>query len=67
MASGDTWTPFIAAMVGNWALRTPMAFVCAYIFHKSVLWVWAAVVIDHLARSVYLALSFKNPKSRWRR
>ena len=28
--AGDTWTPFVAATVGNWALRVPLAFLFAY-------------------------------------
>jgi len=62
--AGDTFTPFVAAALGNWALRVPLAFVCAFVFHTAVVWVWYALMFDHLMRATWLALSFR--RGRWR-
>ena len=62
--AGDTWTPFIAATVGNWVLRTPVAFFLAFVLRTDVIWVWYALMIDHLARAVWLAWSFRRGRIR---
>jgi putative MATE family efflux protein len=62
--AGDTWTPFIAATVGNWVLRTPIAFFLAFVLKTDVIWVWYALTIDHLARTVWLAWSFRRGRIR---
>lgn len=62
--AGDTWTPFIAATVGNWLLRTPIAFLLAFVLRTDVIWVWYALTIDHLARTVWLAWSFRRGRIR---
>jgi len=62
--AGDTWTPFIAATVGNWLLRTPIAFLLAFVLRTDVIWVWYALTIDHLARAIWLAWSFRRGRIR---
>jgi len=62
--AGDTWTPFIAATIGNWLLRTPIAFFLAFVLRTDVIWVWYALTIDHLARTVWLAWSFRRGRIR---
>jgi len=62
--AGDTWTPFIAATVGNWLLRTPIAFFLAFVLHTDVIWVWYALTIDHLARAAWLTWSFRRGRIR---
>ncbi len=65
--AGDTMTPLLAATLGNWGLRVPLAFLVAYVLEWSVVWVWAALVFDHLARAVWLALAFRAGRWRTRR
>ncbi len=62
--AGDTFTPFVAAVLGNWALRVPLAFVFAFVLHFDVVWVWYALIFDHLMRTTWLALSYR--RGRWR-
>ena len=62
--AGDTFTPFVAAALGNWALRVPLACLAAFVFHADVVWVWYALLLDHMARTSWLALSFR--RGRWR-
>lgn len=62
--AGDTWTPFVAAAVGNWALRVPLACLFAYAFRAPVVWIWAVIVADHMARALWLAFSFQ--RGAWR-
>ena len=62
--AGDTWTPFIAATVGNWALRVPLALLFAYVLRLELVWVWYTLMFDHLTRTAWLAWSFR--RGRWR-
>lgn len=63
--AGDTWTPLVAAFLGNWAFRVPLSYVFAQGFDLSVTWVWAALIADHFVRAVWLTVSFR--RGRWRR
>ena len=60
--AGDTWTPLIAASVGNWVFRLPLALLCALVLHTSVVWIWAVLILDHVARSAVLLVSFRRRK-----
>jgi putative MATE family efflux protein len=62
--AGDTFTPFLAAIVSNWALRVPLAVLIAYVLRADLVWVWAVILFDHVTRSAWLALSFRS--GRWR-
>jgi putative MATE family efflux protein len=62
--AGDTVTPLLAATLGNWVFRVPLACLFAAVLGKGVLWVWAVLVVDHLARATHLAWSFR--RGRWR-
>ncbi len=62
--AGDTWTPLLAAAVGNWGFRVPVAtFIAAH--HMSLIWVWSALLFDHGARAVWLGIAFRG--GRWKR
>ncbi|MFP6660328.1 MAG: MATE family efflux transporter [Myxococcota bacterium] len=56
--AGDTWTPLVAAAVGNWVFRVPLALLCAITLETSVEWIWYAIVFDHVSRAGWLTLSF---------
>ncbi|MFQ5478326.1 MAG: MATE family efflux transporter [Candidatus Binatia bacterium] len=58
--AGDTWTPLVAAAIGNWGLRVPLAFLFAVVFEADLVWIWSALIFDHLARALWLAVSFKR-------
>jgi len=62
--AGDTFTPFLAAAAGNWVLRLPLAYLFAYVLHLELVWVWYALLFDHLTRTVWLAWSFR--RGRWK-
>jgi len=62
--AGDTWTPLIAATLGNWAFRVPIAFLGKSL-DLDIVWVWAALIADHFARAVWLTISFRRGK--WQR
>jgi len=63
--AGDTWSPLVAATVGNWALRVPLAMLFATVLHTGILWVWGTIIVDHVARAAYLGWSFR--RGRWLR
>jgi putative MATE family efflux protein len=48
--AGDTVTPLIGAAVGNWVFRVPLAWLFTRAFGTRLVWVWAALIADHLAR-----------------
>jgi Na+-driven multidrug efflux pump len=48
--AGDTVTPLIGAAVGNWGFRVPLAWLFTREFGTRLVWVWAALIADHLAR-----------------
>jgi len=62
--AGDTVTPLWAALLGNWGLRVPLAFLFAYGLDWDVFWVWFALIFDHIARSLWMAWAFW--RGRWR-
>lgn len=62
--AGDTWTPFIAAFLGNWGIRIPAAFALAHVFEAPVIAIWIVILADHTVRSALLARAFR--RGRWR-
>lgn len=60
--AGDTMTPLVAASVGNWIFRVPLACFFAIVLEADVVWVWYALIIDHLARALILGVSFRRGK-----
>jgi putative MATE family efflux protein len=62
--AGDTWTPLVASFVGNWVFRVPLAVACAHWLDLPLIWVWGAILFDHLARALWLTASFR--RGRWR-
>lgn len=62
--AGDTLTPLLAATLGNWGLRVPLAFAVARL-EMDVVWMWLVLVVDHVARALWVSASFA--RGRWRR
>ena len=60
--AGDTWTVLVAATLGNWGFRVPIALVASAGLQLDVVWVWAALIADHFARAVWLTISFRGGK-----
>jgi putative MATE family efflux protein len=58
--AGDNWTPLVSAAIGNWGVRVPLAVLCAYVLKTNVNWVWAVLVLDHVARVTWLLRSFRS-------
>ncbi len=63
--AGDTVTPLYAAFVGNWLFRVPLAFLAANVWHLDLIWIWLTLILDHIARAVWLVWSFV--RGRWRK
>ncbi len=61
--AGDTMTPLLAALVGNWAIRVPVAVVIGAVLELDVVWIWATLIFDHIARAAWLGVSFL--RGRW--
>jgi putative MATE family efflux protein len=49
--AGDTFTPLVGAAVGNWGFRVPLAWLFTRFFGHDLVWVWAALIGDHVART----------------
>ncbi len=61
--AGDTWSPLFAAGIGNWGFRVPLSWLAVRWLHADVVWVWAALIFDHLARAIWLV--FVYSRGRW--
>jgi len=61
--AGDTITPLIGALIGNWAIRVPVAIVIGGVLELDVVWIWATLIFDHIARAIWLGFSFL--RGRW--
>jgi len=62
--AGDTVTPLVAAMLGNWLIRLPAAIAFASWLELDVVWIWLTLILDHIARTLWLGASFL--RGRWR-
>ncbi len=63
--AGDTVNPMLASIVGNWALRVPLALLFARVLALDVIWVWSTLFFDHLARAAWTIWAFR--RGRWLR
>jgi len=61
--AGDTWTPLVAAFVGNWVFRVPLSIFAAQLASAGLVAVWAVLILDHVARAAWLLVSFR--RGRW--
>jgi Na+-driven multidrug efflux pump len=61
--AGDTMTPLLAATLGNWGFRVPIAAFCALVLHTDLVYVWGALFFDHVARTLWLAIVYR--RGRW--
>jgi putative MATE family efflux protein len=61
--AGDTVTPLVAATLGNWLFRVPLAFAVSEVLHADVIWLWCTLALDHLARALWLLWAFQ--RGRW--
>ena len=53
-------TPLVAASIGNWVFRVPLAFLFAQRCERRCSWIWLVILGDHVARAVWLAMSFQR-------
>ena len=63
--AGDTVTPLWASAMSNWLLRVPLSALAAFVFDWPVIVVWAALISDHVVRSIWLGIAFF--RDRWSR
>ncbi len=63
--AGDTWTPLVAAALGNWVFRVPLAYLAATVLEAPLIWVWLVLILDHLARAAWLTFAYR--RARWLR
>jgi putative MATE family efflux protein len=62
--AGDTVSPLLAAAIGNWAFRVPLAWAFSHA-GMPILWMWVALVFDHIARVAIVGFVFA--RGRWHR
>jgi putative MATE family efflux protein len=58
--AGDTVTSLIAAVIGNWMFRVPFAWLVTNVLHADLIWVWAVLMFDHVARALWLVWAFRR-------
>ena len=57
--AGDTVTPLVASLIGNWVFRVPMAWVVTTVLHLPLVYVWVILFFDHTARAAWLLWRFR--------
>jgi putative MATE family efflux protein len=57
--AGDTWTPLLSSLFGNWALRVPLAWILKT-FELPLTAIWVALIFDHLGRAGWLLLALRR-------
>jgi Na+-driven multidrug efflux pump len=62
--AGDTVSPLLAAAIGNWAFRVPLAWAFSHA-GLPIVWMWVALVFDHIARVAIVGTVFA--RGRWHR
>ncbi len=62
--AGDTVSPLLAAAIGNWAFRVPLAWAFSHA-GLPIIWMWVALVFDHVARVAIVSIVFA--RGRWHR
>lgn len=60
--AGDTVSPLLAAAIGNWAFRVPLAWAFSHA-GMPIIWMWVALVFDHIARVAIVGTVFA--RGRW--
>ena len=60
--AGDTVTPLVGAAVGNWGFRVPLAWLFTRFLGHDLVWVWAALIGDHVARTLVNGAVFLRGK-----
>ncbi|MCP5069299.1 MAG: MATE family efflux transporter [bacterium] len=63
--AGDTWTPLVAAVIGNWIFRVPLAYLAAVVLDGPLLWIWLVLILDHLTRAIWLSVSYLRRRETW--
>ena len=63
--AGDTVSPMLASIVGNWLFRVPLALLFTRVLALDVIWIWSTLVFDHLARAAWTLWVFR--RGRWLR
>ena len=58
--AGDTVTSLVAAVIGNWVFRVPFALLVTQVLHAELVWVWAVLMLDHVARAIWLVWAFRR-------
>ncbi|MDX1650841.1 MAG: MATE family efflux transporter, partial [Myxococcota bacterium] len=61
--AGDTTTPLLAALLGNWAVRVPLAWALAHPLGGPLVSLWVVLILDHVTRAVWLGVAFR--RERW--
>ena len=54
--AGDTWTPLVAAVLGNWVFRVPLAWAVTVMLDGPLLWIWLVLILDHFTRAAWRSL-----------
>jgi putative MATE family efflux protein len=58
--AGATLWPLLSAFFGNWCVRVPMVWTLGYALHWDVMWLWIAMVTDHIVRTGWMLVVFRS-------
>lgn len=63
--AGDTRFPLLTVLIGFYGARLGCAWIAASLLHLGLVWVWAAIIGDYIARAVLKAYRFHS--GAWKR
>lgn len=59
---GDTFPPMLASLLGNWAVKIPLAYLLTGVFHMDANGVWLAISLSVVVESLIVAAWFGRGK-----
>lgn len=60
--AGDTFPPMVASLVGNWAVKIPLAYLLTSVFHMDSNGVWLAIGISVVVEALIVIIWFGRGK-----
>lgn len=61
-AAGHRNTPMLITFVGIWCVRVPISFICGWVLHWDIKWIWIAIALDQIVRILLSMIIFKKKR-----
>ena len=61
-AAGRPKSPMVISAIGIWGVRVPITFLCGWVLHLDIRFIWLAIALDQCTRFTLAAIQFKRHK-----